>query len=280
MKKVLVAGATGYLGRYITKELKKQGYWVRVLVRNPNQLRDLEEIANEVAVGEVTKPGTLEAVCNGIDFLVSSIGITRQKDGMTYMDVDYQGNKNLLDLALKNNITKFIYVSVLNGPQMRNLKMIHAKELFVDKLKDSQLDYAIIRPTGFFSDMLEFLTMAKKGKVYLFGKGNNKINPVHGADLAEVCVNAITTPDKEIDVGGPTVYTYNEIAQLAFKALNKKVKISHTPIPVKNVILFLMRRFTSVKTYGPLEFLMTVLTTDVVGTVYGKEELTSFFMET
>ncbi|MCP4146618.1 MAG: SDR family oxidoreductase [bacterium] len=279
MKKVLVAGATGYLGRYVTKELKKQGYWVRILVRNPDKPDDLEKAAHEVIVGEVTKPETLEKVCDGIDFLISTVGITRQKDGLTFMDVDYQGNKNLLDLALKKKISKFIYVSVLNGPSMRNLKIIHAKELFVDKLKESQLDYAIIRPTGFFSDMLEFLNMAKKGKVLLFGNGENKVNPVHGADLAEVCVNAITSTDKDINVGGPTVYTHNEIAGLALSVLKKEVKISHVPNFVMNVTLFLMRLFTSVKTYGPMEFLMTASTTDAVGTACGKEELKDFFME-
>ena len=38
MKKVLVAGATGYLGRYLVQELKKQGYWVRALARNTNKI--------------------------------------------------------------------------------------------------------------------------------------------------------------------------------------------------------------------------------------------------
>jgi len=277
MKKVLVAGATGYLGRYVVKELKKQGYWVRVLARDPEKLRDLEESVDEVFVGEVTKPETLDKVCDGIDFVISSVGITRQKDGLTFMDVDYRGNKNLLDSAVNKKISKFIYVSVLNGHLMKDLKMIEAKELFVDTLKESQSDYAVIRPTGFFSDMLEFLKMAKKGRVSLFGSGDNKINPIHGGDLAEVCVNAIKDPEKEINVGGPTVYTYNEIAESAFAVLNKKVKISRVPIWIKNVTLFLMRMFTSSKTYGPVEFFMTVLTMDVVGTAYGKEELNDFY---
>ncbi len=278
MKKILVAGATGYLGRYVVKELKKQGYWVRALVRNPLKARDLVTDAHEVVVGEVTDPESLKKVCDGIDVLISTVGITKQKDGLTFMDVDFQGNKNLLDAALENKISKFIYVSVLNGPDLRNLKMIHAKELFADTLKKSQLDYAIIRPTGFFSDMPEFLNMAKKGKVFLFGSGENKINPIHGADLAEVCVNAITSAEKDINVGGPTVYTYKEIAELAAAVLKREVKISHIPILIKNVTLFLMRLFTSVKTYGPMEFFMTVLTMDVVGTASGKEELKDFFI--
>jgi nucleoside-diphosphate-sugar epimerase len=49
-------------------------------------------------------PDTLKGICDGIDVVISSIGITRQKDGLKYMDVDYQGNKNLLDLVKRNNV--------------------------------------------------------------------------------------------------------------------------------------------------------------------------------
>lgn len=277
MKKVLVAGATGYLGRYILKELKQQGYWVRALARNAEKLDDLKDCIDDLYEAEVTKPESLNHACDQIDIVISSLGITRQKDGLTYMDVDYRGNANLLELAVRRKVEKFIYVSVLKGQSMTHLKMVNAKELFVDELKASGLDYAVIRPTGFFSDMLEFLKMAKKGRVSLFGKGDNKINPIHGADLAEVCVNAIKEPKKEINAGGPTVYTYNEIARLAFSVLGKEVKISRVPLWIKNIMLYLMRLFTAVKTYGPLEFMMTVLTMDVVGNTHGKEELEDFY---
>ena len=279
MKKVLVAGATGYLGRYLVKELKKQGYWVRALARNANKLDNLSEHIDEVFEAEVTKTETLNRICDGIDAVISSIGITRQKDGLTYMDVDYQGNKNLLDLAVENNVSKFIYISVLNAHLMKDLKGIQAKILFEDKLKESGLDYVVIRPTGFFSDMLEFLKMAQKGRVSLFGSGVNKINPIHGADLAEVCVQLLDKPEKEINVGGPEIFTFREIAELVFRVLNKEPKISTLPVWMIRIILPVLRTFTSSKTYGPLEFMMSVMTMDVVGGRYGKEKLSDFFKE-
>jgi len=277
MNKVLLAGATGYLGGYLVKELKNQGYWIRALARNSKKLDGLSEHIDEVFESEVTKPGTLNGICDGIDVIISSIGITRQKDGLTYMDVDYQGNKNLLDLGVKNKISKFIFISVLNADMMKDLKAIQAKLLFEDKLKESGLDYVIIRPTGFFSDMLEFLNMAKKGRVSLFGDGDNKINPIHGADLAEVCVKSIVKSEKEINVGGPEIFTFAEIAELTFKVINKKPKISRLPLWMIRIILPLMRTFTSSKTYGPVEFMMSIMTMDVVGELYGKEKLEDFF---
>lgn len=167
MKKVLVAGATGYLGKHIVNELKSRGYWVRVLIRKESQKKLFKDV-DDFFVGEITMPKTLVSIAENIDWVFSTIGITRQKEDLTYMDVDYQGNVNLLYEAEKSGVEKFEYISAINGDKQRHLKIFEAKERFVNELKSSGLDYCIMRPNGFFSDMKDFLEMAKKGRVYLF----------------------------------------------------------------------------------------------------------------
>lgn len=279
MKRVLVAGATGYLGRYVVKEFKKQGFWVRALARNATKLEKLNEYIDEKFTGEITDPNSLSGICKEIDIVFSSVGITKQKDGLTYMDVDFQGNVNLLEEAEKEGVKKFIFVSVFNAENMKNLKGIQAKVRFEEELKKSGLNFSIVYPNGFFSDMLDYQQMAKKGRGYVFGSGKNKINPIHGEDLAIICVNAAAGDEKEIKVGGPDILTHNEILTIAFKSLNKKIKISRIPNWIRKFLLATLRIFTSVKTYGPLEFFMTVLAMDLVAPSYGKHHLKDFFLE-
>lgn len=276
-KRVLIAGATGYLGQFLVQESKRQGYWVRALTRDPEKLAHLDEYIDDLFVGEVTNPESIDGICEDIDFVISAVGITRQKDGLTYMDVDYQGNRNLMDCALKSGVSKFVYVSVLNAHLMPDLKIIQAKERFARELEESSLDHTILRPTGFFSDMLEFLHMAKKGKVSLFGTGDYKINPIHGQDLAEVCVAALKRTENEIAAGGPETFTHRQIAELAFEVLHKKERISCIPLWLMRVIVRLMRLFTSSKTYGPAEFIMSAMSMDGVAPAYGKEKLKDFY---
>ncbi|UCE24458.1 MAG: SDR family oxidoreductase [Candidatus Zixiibacteriota bacterium] len=276
-KSVLIAGATGYLGQHLIREAKRQGYRVRALARNSDKLAHLDKFIDDLFVGEVTNPYSLNGICDKIDYVISALGITRQKDGFTYMDVDYQGNKNLLHYALSAGVSRFEYVSVYNAHLMSKLKIIEAKEKFVRELIASGLDYIIVRPTGFFSDMLEFLRMANKGTVYLFGDGRFGINPIHGQDLAERCVAALGGTEQEILVGGPKTFTHNQIAELAFETLNRKPKISYIPLWLVRAYLPVMRLFTSVKTYGPIEFMMTALSMDGVAPPYGKEKLKVFF---
>lgn len=272
MQKVLVAGATGYLGGFVAKEFKRRGHFVRALARTPRKLDYMKEQLNEIVEGEVTVPESIKNVCDGIDVVFSSIGLTRQKDNLTFKDVDYQGNKNLLEVAQKAGVKKFIYVSVFNGQNLPHLAIVKAHEDFVDELKASVMNYAVIRPTGYFSDMGQFFNMAKKGRVYLFGPGNNRVNPIHGADLAVCCVDALKGEKQEIDVGGPEVLTYREIAELAFEVQGKRVKITSVPVWLMGFIIAVTKIFN--KRQGELlDFFTTVMTSEVVAPAIGTHAL-------
>lgn len=281
MNKILLAGSTGYLGSFILKNLLDKDFETRTVVRNEKKLSKsvLENSKLEIINAELTIPKSIENCCQNIDAVISTVGITKQKDGLTYMDVDYQANLNLLEEAKRSGVKKFIYVSVLNGDKLTQLKICEAKEKFVAVLKNSGLDYCIIRPNGYFSDMGEFYEMAEKGRVFLFGDGEHKANPIHGADLAEICVNAIESDNKEIPIGGPQTLTHNQIAKIAFSVAGKKVKITHIPDWITKPILFLMRTFTNSKVYGPIEFFMTVLSMDLIAPEYGKHTLKEYFEE-
>ena len=277
MQRFLLAGSTGYLGSYIAKELQKRSCFFRAIARNPEKLKQNDIEANEVLKAELTDPDSISECCIGIDVVISTVGITKQKDGLTYMDVDYQANMNLLKEAKESGVKKFIYVSVLNGEKLRNLKICDAKEMFVEQLKKSGVDYCIVRPNGFFSDISEFFNMAKRGRVYLFGNGELRANPIHGEDLATVCVDAIDKPDKEVEIGGPGTLTQNDIALIAYDILGNKPKITHIPDWVRVVFLKLVRLLTGSKVYGPVEFFMTVMAMDMLAPEYGKHTLKEYF---
>jgi uncharacterized protein YbjT (DUF2867 family) len=247
----LIAGATGYLGRYAVQEFKGRGYWIRALARNPERLAEpgpflspaVRDQIDDLFVGEVTKPETLAGLCDGIEVVFSSVGITRQKDKLTFHDVDYQGNKNILDRALEASVGKFIYVSVYNAQLMEHLAIIKAHEDFVRALRASGLPHTIIRPTGYFSDVGEYFQMAKSGRVYLFGDGKKRLNPIHGADLTQVCADAVTGGDAEIPAGGPIIYSQNEIAELAFSILDRSPRITRVPTWMVSAAIKAMRLF-------------------------------------
>ena len=78
MNRVLVAGATGYLGRYVVKKLKQKEYWIRVLTRTENKIDNLKQYSDDIFLAEITDPKSLKGITDEIDVVISSIGITRQ----------------------------------------------------------------------------------------------------------------------------------------------------------------------------------------------------------
>ncbi len=278
MKRILVAGATGYLGGFVAKELKLRGYSVVALARSASKLDHLRNSVDKIIEAEVTQPGTLNQVCAGIDVVFSSVGITRQKDGLTFRDVDYKGNKNLLDAALRAGVKKFVYVSVFKGRNFRHLDIVKAHEDFVDELTASGIDYAVLRPTGYFSDMGEFLEMARKGRVWLIGSGTKRCNPIHGADLAVACADAIEGERTEIDVGGPSTVTWNEVATIAFGALDRPARISRVPEWLMWSVVRLVRLFK--RHQGELlAFFTTMATTDAVAPSSGVHTIDAYYRQ-
>jgi uncharacterized protein YbjT (DUF2867 family) len=276
VKRVLVAGATGYLGGFVARELESRGYFVRALARSPEKLDDLRP--DEIVEAEVTRPETLDHCCDGIDAVFSSVGITKQRDGLTFRDVDYRANVNLLEVARRAGVRKFVYVSGFDGPRLRHLDIIAAHEDFVDELKTSGLDYAVLRPTGFFSDVSAVFEMARNGRVYLIGSGERRVNPIHGADLAAVCADALEGGPREIDVGGPEIFTWREIAELAFAVQAKHARILRVPDWLMWAVVRLVRIFS--RHQGELlAFFTTMATKDVVAPATGSRTLEQHFRE-
>ncbi len=278
-KKILLAGGTGYLGSYILSELLNKGLSTKAIVRDENKISNLlknnEKL--EILKADLTRPDSIENSCKDVDVVISSVGRTKQKGKFTHWDVDYQANLNLLNEAKKRGVEKFIYISVIGGDKLRNIAVCDAKEKFVDELKKSGLEYCIVRPNGFFSDMSEFFKMAQKGRVYLFGTGELKLNPIHGEDLAKLCVNQIDSDVCELDVGGPEIFTHKEIAEMAFKVAGKKTKITYIPNWVRKLLLKLGKVLMSKYKYGSFEFFMNAMAMEMLAPKYGKHSLKEHF---
>jgi len=278
MSRVLVAGATGYLGGFVCRELTSRGHVVRALVRSPRRLDRLWDSTDEIVRGEVTRSATLAGVCDGIDVVFSSVGVTRQKDGLSFREVDYQGNVNLLREAQRAGVGRFVYVSAFNGRELRHLDIIDAHEAFVHELQASGIDHAVLRPTGYFSDMGEILTMAKRGRVWLIGDGSCRVNPIHGADLAAACADAVEGGPAAIDVGGPEVMSWNEAAETAFAVLDRPARISHVPERLMWTVVRLVRLVN--RHQGELlAFFTTMATRDVVAPAIGSHTLEAHYRE-
>ena len=227
---VVVAGATGYIGRHVVEALDARGYTVRALVRSRQRAEQLgafgaPSLAGHVAewrIVDYAEPSAVAGVCDGADRVVSALGVTRQKTSP--WEVDFLGNLRVLEDAERHGLKSFAYVNVLHSDSGISLTM-RSKYAFSRALSRSAVAPQIVNPSGYFSDVSDFLLMAKRGMGFTLGAGSAKINPIHGADLAAFIVDHLDGPAGTWDVGGPDILSYRELEELVFRIVGRKPHI-------------------------------------------------------
>ena len=266
--KVVLAGAYGNLGADIFKRLLKDGH--EVVAADMIQ-RDLGvEGSFTYKQIDVTKPETLEGICDGADVVISTVGLTKTSATVTNYEIDLQGNVNILNEAKKAGVKHFSYISVIKADKAPKVPMLHAKYLFEEELKKSGLTYCITRPTGYFYDIVKvFKPMIEKGEVTLLGNDPVHANVISTEDFADFIVLHMCDENAVYDIGGKETYSYEEIANLCFAAAGKEPVIKRAPAFLFDVLAFVNKLKKNGKE-AILKFSNWTLTEEMVGsTVHG-----------
>lgn len=278
---IVVAGATGYLGRYLVAELRGAGHRVRAVVRSraraeaegPFGSPSLAGLVDEWCEGEVTHPEFARGVCDGADRVVSALGVTRQK--ASPWDVDYLANLRLLEGAERHGLRSFLYVNVMHVDVGTSLIM-RSKAAFAQALVRSRVPHQLINPSGYFSDLGDYVRMARSGLILLPPDPGIRVAPIHGADLARFCLAHLGDASGSWDVGGPDVFTYRAIAQLAASVVPRRTRTVVVPAGAVRTGVWVASRFGE-RAATLAQFFAEGLTHDAVGERFGDHHLADHF---
>jgi uncharacterized protein YbjT (DUF2867 family) len=281
---VLVAGATGSLGRQLTAELERRGQSVRALVRQRARAEAMDPQPPELVLCDITdERSDLVDACGGAHTVISVAGqstVTRRlPDRRGFHQLDYEGNVRLVEAAEVAGSERFLYVSVFNAARLRGLEYVDAHERVVERLQASDLDVTVVRANGFFSAYRELLELAAAGRrIPLFVGGSAKSNPIHEADLAGACLDALEGTETEVEVGGPETLTRRQEVELAFAALGREPRTRPVPPWAGRATASLLRPFDRRRS-ATLAFLAAINTMDMVAPPYGERRLADYFAE-
>lgn len=231
--KILLAGAFGNLGAEILKSLCRQGHEVVAADLKERKVEGTEGKYRFVSI-DATNPDTLKGICDGVEVVITTMGLTGASTKFTAYDIDYKGNMNLYEEAKRAGVKKFNYISVISCDEKgaEKVPMLHAKYMVEEEIKKQPMDWIIYRPTGYFYDIAKvFKPYVDKGEMQLLkGYGNVRANVVDCEDFADFIVEHMNDTNKTYNVGGKETYTYEEMADMCFKAAKKPLKIKWAPI--------------------------------------------------
>jgi len=246
---ILVVGGTGDLGSAVTKRLLARGQAVRVMTRTPSKATELQQLGAEIVQGDLRDTGSLRRACTGANQVVASAHSVFGKGHEASKYVDLDGHKALIDAAKAAGVQQFVYMSTPDAAPDNGVPFLQFKYEIEQYLRGSGLSFVILRAASFMESHVHMLIgepILAKGKVSLFGKGNNPRNFVAADDVARFVLIALEDPQamgQIIQIGGPKNWTAMQVVNLYENVLGRKVKISHVPLGALKMMSVLIRPF-------------------------------------
>jgi uncharacterized protein YbjT (DUF2867 family) len=239
---ILVAGGTGFVGRHLCAELHERGHDVTALARTPdNSLKS----GIETAVGDVTARDSLDTAFAGRDAVVNLVALSPlfKPSGGNEMheEIHLGGTENCLSAAQEHDVDKFVQMSALGADPAGDTHYIRAKGRAEEAVRDSSLDWTIIRPSVIFGDGGEFLEFTRKltppGIAPLPGGGKTRFQPIYIHDIVPMLADALDEAHDGLtyELGGPEVVTLAQVAKLARKAEGQSVTVVPVPMAVAKI---------------------------------------------
>ncbi|MEM1130160.1 MAG: NAD(P)H-binding protein [Pseudomonadota bacterium] len=238
--RVLLAGATGTIGRAVALELIRRGHSVVCPIRAGSSL-ELEEAMTLDC--QLTETGSLTRALAGQrpDTVISCMA-SRTGAVSDAWRVEHDAQLNLLNEAASAGAKHFILLSAI-CVQKPELAFQKAKAQFEQRLMQSGLDWSIVRPTAFFKSLSGQVNRVKAGRpYYVFGDGQQTAcKPISDRDLATFIVLCMTDTQKRntlLPIGGPgPAITPLDQAHHLFKILGQKQRVRHIPYAVMDSVI-------------------------------------------
>jgi uncharacterized protein YbjT (DUF2867 family) len=230
---LLIVGATGTLGRQITRRALDQGYEVRCLVRSQKRAAFLKEWGAQLVSGNLLDPETLDDALEGVTAVIDA-ATARAADPLSIKQVDWEGKLNLIAALKRAGVDRYVFFSILDSEQFPNVQLMNIKHCMELYVAESGLNYTILRPAGFMQGLIgQYAIPILEGQpVWLTGQ-TAPIAYMDTIDIAKFAVQALKLPETEkqtFPVVGPRAWGAQDIIKLCERCSDKTAKVTTVPL--------------------------------------------------
>lgn len=254
--KVLVTGASGFLGSHIAEQLAAAGHDVRALLRLTSSRRFLAHFPHTVTVGDVTDPKSLQAAVEDVDAVVHAAALVKARNEAEFIAVNERGTANLAEAveSAGRRLQRFVYISSLaaHGPsddgKPRPVEALPrplsaygrtklAGELLVQRSSFADRSVIFRMPVIYGPRdraLLPFFKLARSWIAPLLMGGRNRISIVYVEDAARAVAQAL---EAEAPVGGKIyspdddeVYSWQDLLSAIEAAVARRALRVNSPL--------------------------------------------------
>jgi NADH dehydrogenase len=249
---VLVTGAAGLVGIHTCRELAKNGWKVRAMVRDAARAAvRLGQLPLEFRVGDVRDASSLRSALSGCGAVVHLAAVAIEKKGESYAETNTAATERLISAARAENVQRLIYMSQNGADSASRYPFLHSKGVAQDSVKSSGLRWTILRPSVIFGPEDEFvnalgrLILLTPGVFPLPGGGSARFQPIAVDDIAKVIrltLEKKETVGKIYDLGGSVPLTLRQMTERILSAMGTTRTLVSVPIPVLRPLVGLAKQ--------------------------------------
>lgn len=239
---VVVAGGSGFVGRYLVQELVRAGARVRVVVRTPENANFLKPLGGlgqiEIVAGSITDPRAMTAAFAHADAGVNLVGILDERAGQKFARVQADGAANVARAAAAAGVTAFVQVSAIGADAGSKAEYASTKAAGEAAVSAALPHATVLRPSIVFGPEDQFINrfaaMAKGPlPVVPVVAGDTKFQPVFVVDVAKAIVAALADPatfgGRTFELGGPRVYAFRDIIAWILREIRSPKSMVEVP---------------------------------------------------
>lgn len=244
---LLIVGSTGTLGRQIVRQALNDGFNVKCLVRNFRRASFLKEWGAELIYGDLKLPETLPFALYGVTAIIDC-STTRSTDDVYSTEViDLKAKYILIESAAKAKIKHFIFFSILNLSNYRDLSIIRLKMLVESRLRNVRTNYTVFYLPGFFQGLVPqyAVPILDQSSVWITSEFA-PIPYINTQDIALVVIKSLAVEqfnNKSLPLVGKKAWSSVEIIKLCEKLSGKRAKTTQVPIYILQFIMYMTKFF-------------------------------------
>jgi uncharacterized protein YbjT (DUF2867 family) len=231
---VTLIGGSGFIGRYAARALVEAGWRVRVACRRPNVAQDVKVAGPpgwvDLAQANVRNRDSLVRAMDGADAVVNLVGILFESGKQTFSSAQAEGARNVARVASEIGVKRLVQVSAIGADPEGKAAYARTKAAGEAAVREAFPDAVILRPSIVFGPEDQFFNRFAQMARYApalpaIGGGKTRFQPVYAGDVADAIVCAVQNEDaggKTYELGGPGIYTFNELYDFIFETIDRK----------------------------------------------------------
>ncbi len=276
MKKVLVIGASGFVGRNLAQQLLTDGYIVLCLARNPSKVQFLADAGCEITQGDISDLASIQRAVQSVDAVYISIHTISAQPANTgaegFMDVEMHGLQNIVAACQMYKVSRVVYVTFLGTNADSASAWIRGRWQTEQFLLKSGLNVTIIRPgmivgiggQGYNS----VVGNAKRRFAFILGNGKPRFRCIAVTDLVYYLIGVLNdsrTYGQCYDVGGKELLTIPQMIDIVAEVIGRPhPRKFHIPLSLLGLFSSLIERIGKLPK-GAMKGLVDSIQADAIG---------------